>query len=102
MGVGSLRRLSAVFTRQTTFPFVAVALPTFVPGVAWSDQWSFWRHGYPAVMITDTAPFRYEHYHSSADTPDKVDYATLTRLVAALSLSVADLAGPVREEPAAR
>ena len=64
-----------------------------VPGVAWSDHWSFWQHGYPAVMVTDTAPFRYEHYHSSSDTPDKLNYPTFARLVTALSLAVFDLAG---------
>jgi predicted aconitase len=55
--------LSAAFTRRTAFPFIAAALPALLPGVAWSDHWSFWRQRYPAVMITDTAPYRYEHYH---------------------------------------
>ena len=28
-------------------------------------------------MVTDTAPFRYPHYHSLRDTPDKLDYERL-------------------------
>ena len=47
------------------------------PGVDWSDHKSFAERGIPAVMITDTALYRYAHYHTPADTPDKVDYATL-------------------------
>jgi hypothetical protein len=42
----------------------------------------------PALMITDTAPFRYPHYHSVDDTPDKVDYASLARLITTLDLMV--------------
>ena len=49
-------------------------MPASIEGVAWSDQWSFWRLGYPALMVTDTAPFRYPHYHEPTDTPDKLDY----------------------------
>jgi hypothetical protein len=69
------------------------ALPAFVPGIGWSDQWSFWQHGYPGIMITDTAPFRYPYYHSAMDTPDKIDYDSLTRVVSGVEQMVVDLAG---------
>lgn len=69
-----LRRSLALFRQQGKLPSQGAALPSFIPGIAWSDQWSFWQHGYPAIMITDTAPFRYPHYHSVTDTPDKLDY----------------------------
>jgi hypothetical protein len=39
----------------------------------WSDHWSFWQCGYPAIMMTDTALFRYPYYDHSGDTPDKLD-----------------------------
>ncbi len=65
---------------QARFPSEGVAAPAWVPGVDWSDQWSFWRHGIPAVMLTDTALYRYPHYHLPSDTPDKVDYARLARV----------------------
>src|SRR5262249_8173894 len=71
---GLLRRTISIFRRQKKIPSQGAALPGFIPGVSWSDQWSFWQHGYPAIMITDTAPFRYPHYHLSTDTPDKLDY----------------------------
>jgi Zn-dependent M28 family amino/carboxypeptidase len=96
-----LQRFTAAFEQQTTLPFIAAALPTFIPGVAWSDHWAFWQEGFPGVMITDTAPFRYPHYHASTDTPDKIDYETLAHLVCALTQTVAGLATPVsRESPA--
>jgi Zn-dependent M28 family amino/carboxypeptidase len=69
-----VRRVVALFRQHGKIPSQGAAFPSFVPGVAWSDHWSFWQHGYPAIMITDTAPFRYPHYHSATDTPDKLDY----------------------------
>ena len=65
-------------------PTEGAALPAFIPGVSWSDQWSFWRYGYPGIMVTDTAPFRYPHYHSSSDTPDKLDYDRFTLVVSGM------------------
>ena len=62
------------FRAHSTFPSEGIAAPAFIPGISWSDHWSFWKHGYPAIMITDTAPYRYPAYHTSEDTPDKVDY----------------------------
>jgi Zn-dependent M28 family amino/carboxypeptidase len=63
-----------------------------LPGVGWSDHWAFWQAGYPAVMVTDTALFRYPHYHTAADTPNKIDYDRLARVVIGLEHVVADLA----------
>jgi hypothetical protein len=32
-------------------------------------------------MLTDTAPFRYPHYHLATDTPDKINYDATARVV---------------------
>ena len=64
-----------------------------MPGVGWSDHWAFWQVGYPALMVTDTAPFRYPYYHTPQDTPDKVDYEPFARMTAGLVLVVAELVG---------
>ena len=73
-----------IFREQATLPAESVALPIWVPGVAWSDQWSFWQYGYPGIMITDTAPYHYPYYHTPEDTPDKIDYDRMTRVVIGL------------------
>jgi hypothetical protein len=86
----------ASFRRDTRFPSEGGVLRDDLPGVGWSDHWAFWQAGYPAVEITDTAPFRYPHYHTAADTPDKVDYDRLARVTVGLSRVVADLAGSSR------
>lgn len=70
-----------LFREHAKFPSEGIAAPSFIPGISWSDHWSFWRQGYPAVMITDTAPYRYPHYHTAGDTPDKVDYEKMVHVV---------------------
>jgi Zn-dependent M28 family amino/carboxypeptidase len=87
-----LRNVIAEFRRQARFPSEGGALPAIVPGVGWSDQWSFWQHDYPAIMVTDTAPFRYPHYHAASDTPDKLDYDAMTRVVAGMEKVIKHLA----------
>jgi Zn-dependent M28 family amino/carboxypeptidase len=79
-----LRRVHTLFRRHAKIPSEGAALPSFIPGVAWSDQWSFWQHGYRGIMITDTAPFRYPHYHSATDTPDKLDYDRFALVVSGI------------------
>jgi Zn-dependent M28 family amino/carboxypeptidase len=72
------------FRDSTQFPSEGVAAPGWIPGVDWSDHWAFWEANYPALMITDTAPFRYPFYHTDQDTPDKIDYAKTARVVSGL------------------
>ncbi len=87
-----VRQTLGSFRRYGTIPSEGTALPASVPGVGWSDHWAFWEQGYPALMITDTAPFRYPHYHARSDTPDKLDYGSMARVVSALQHVIADLA----------
>jgi Zn-dependent M28 family amino/carboxypeptidase len=89
-----------LFRRQVPFPSEGAALWGWIPGVGWSDHWAFWKEGFPAVMVTDTAPFRYPYYHTADDTPDKVNYEHLARVVSGLREVIAvianqqDLASP--------
>jgi hypothetical protein len=90
---GLVRRSVASFRRHTRFPSEGGALPSWIKGVGWSDHHAFWEEGYPALMVTDTAFFRYEHYHTSADTPEKIDYPRLARVTSGLARVIIELAG---------
>jgi Zn-dependent M28 family amino/carboxypeptidase len=87
-----VRQSLASFRRHTAFPSEGIAAPGWLGGVHWSDHWSFWQEGYPALMVTDTALYRYPHYHAGSDTPDKINYPRLARVVAGLARVTADLA----------
>jgi hypothetical protein len=88
-----VRRCIATFRQQAAFPSEGVAAPGYLPGIFWSDHWSFWRERYRAVMVTDTAPFRYPQYHTPLDLPDNVDYERMARVVHGISRVVEELAG---------
>jgi Zn-dependent M28 family amino/carboxypeptidase len=90
---GLLWRARRAFRARTSFPLQCAALPVAVPGVGWSDHWAFWQAGYRAMMVTDTAPFRYPYYHTSDDTPDKVCLPQLAQVVDGLEHVVQTLAG---------
>ncbi|UCD27813.1 MAG: M28 family peptidase [Planctomycetota bacterium] len=93
LGSRSLVRNSiGLFRKHTAFPSEGVAAPGFIPGIDWSDHWSFWQQGYKALMVTDTAPYRYPYYHTQQDTPDKIDYDRTARVVAGLAHMVFGLA----------
>lgn len=79
-----LNQLVAAFKAHASFPVESLATFEFIPGVAWSDHLSFWREGYPAVMVTDTAFYRYEAYHTANDTPEKLNYSAMAQVVEGL------------------
>jgi hypothetical protein len=85
-------RVVTGFRKHAKFPSQAAAAPAQITGIGFSDQWSFWQHRYPGVMVTDTALFRYPHYHTDADTPDKIDYDRMSRVAAGVGRVVAELA----------
>jgi Zn-dependent M28 family amino/carboxypeptidase len=79
-----LRRFARAFRQSTAFPMEYLASPSFVPGVSWSDHRAFWRGGYPALMVTDTAFYRYPYYHTPLDTADYVCCTELAEVVLGL------------------
>ncbi len=82
------------FAKNSTLPLVGMALPASVAEQGWSDHWSFWQQGYPAVMVTDTALLRNPHYHQPTDTADTLDYERLTQAVKGLEGVIQELANP--------
>jgi len=89
---GLVRRVVGSFRRYADLPSEGGVGLESIDGVTWSDQWAYWELGWPAVMVTDTAPFRYPYYHTPQDTPDKLDYDRLARVVKGLEGVVRELA----------
>ncbi|MFT5465370.1 MAG: hypothetical protein ACI8UO_000464 [Verrucomicrobiales bacterium] len=84
------------FKHVDVIPSVSGAFPAHIDGVGWSDQWSFWREGYPAVMITDTAVFRNPNYHKATDTAATLDFERLARTTIAIEMAIKHLANTPR------
>jgi Zn-dependent M28 family amino/carboxypeptidase len=91
--LGVTRRVAAAFRAQSEFPLEYAGLFRWYPGVGWSDHRPFWQAGYRALMATDTAFNRYPHYHTAADTPDKLAYPAFAAATEGLLGAIAALAG---------
>lgn len=87
-----VRRTHTLFRKHSDFPAESLAAPAFIPGITRSDHWSFRRHGYPALMVTDTAYNRYPHYHLPTDTPEKLDYERMAHVTLGLAGMLEELA----------
>lgn len=76
-----VREAIATFRASARVPSEGFTAPEkLFPDVARSDHAAFWRYGYRAFMITDTAGFRFPFYHTALDTPDGLDYRRMARL----------------------
>jgi len=91
-----VRRIAGRMSEARALPVEWAAFP-LMPGAGLSDNWSFWKEGYRALMITDTAFFRNPHYHLASDLPETLDYARMAALVAALDQAIRALWGGGRE-----
>ncbi|MBI5201767.1 MAG: M20/M25/M40 family metallo-hydrolase [Elusimicrobia bacterium] len=93
--VGDMKSVSfvkRVKAAMSGFPVECACLPRWVPGIDFSDHWSFWESGFPAAMLTDTAFYRNSHYHCGTDTPEKLDYVRLASLTGTIARAALDLA----------
>lgn len=77
-------RVVGTFREHATVASEGSSPPRAVKGIDWSDHGPYWRAGYRALMVTDTAPFRNPHYHEPTDLPDTVDFERLARVAVGL------------------
>ncbi|HSM41517.1 MAG TPA: M28 family peptidase [Afifellaceae bacterium] len=74
-------RVKALMRTGGDLPVHSINAPALVPGIDFSDHMSYWRHGLPAVMVTDTAFLRNPHYHMPTDTADTLDFRRMAQVV---------------------
>ena len=79
-----VRTVKSAMLGTRRIPVYSMNGPELVPGIDWSDHASYWKVGYPALMVTDTAPNRNPAYHEASDTPDTLDYGKMARVTEAL------------------
>jgi hypothetical protein len=88
---GFTRRIKARMAGASELPVRSINAPALLPGVDFSDHSNFWKQGWDAVMITDTAFYRNPHYHERSDTPETLDYEKMAHVVTGLFAAVTSL-----------
>jgi Zn-dependent M28 family amino/carboxypeptidase len=76
-----VRRFKNAMRGASRVPVYSFNGPSIVPGVDLSDHFNYWKKGFKALMITDTAFYRYDHYHGAGDVPDNLDYERMAEVV---------------------
>jgi Zn-dependent M28 family amino/carboxypeptidase len=76
-----VRTIKAAMRKASSLPVYSLNAPRWMPGIHSSDHLNFWKSGYPAAMITDTAYFRNQQYHLAGDTAEKLDYQKMAQVV---------------------
>ncbi|UCD35265.1 MAG: M28 family peptidase [Nitrospiraceae bacterium] len=89
---GFLNRVKKGFQKGTALPVESLSSVSFVPGVDFSDHRSFWKFGYDALMVTDTAFYRNPQYHGAGDVPEILDFERMTEVVLGLKAAVEEIA----------
>lgn len=92
------RQVVRAFRGSSSLPIEGVSTFSFIPGVNWSDHWSFWQEGYRAVMVTDTAFLRNPHYHQATDTWETLNYTKMASVMEGLQGVLRELASTVNRE----
>jgi len=78
------RKVKAILSGATDLPVRSMNAPPLIQGIDFSDHQSYWKEGFSAIMITDSAFYRNPHYHESGDTYEKLDYSRMAKVVQAV------------------
>ena len=92
LGQGGLtRRFAGLLSAGCSVGVQSLSAPAILPGIDLSDHMNYWKFGYPALMVTDTAFYRNPHYHRSTDRPDTLNYECLAEVTGGLFHAVRHL-----------
>lgn len=80
------------FKQRSRLPLFSICLPEVISEIRLSDNSSFWDHGYPALMLTDTSFLRNPHYHQDSDRADTLNYVQMARASRGVAGGLARLA----------
>lgn len=88
-----VRTVREAMRSASPLPVESINAPKFLPGIAFSDHLNYWKAGYEAVMITDTAFYRNPNYHTPFDRPETLDYERMAQVVGGVLAAVKTIAG---------
>jgi len=87
--VGSSLRDAGLPVETASMPAAAALLV----GASLSDHSSFWRHGFKAVMVGDTAFYRNPHYHLPTDALETLSIPFLEKVTRGLAIYLESIGG---------
>lgn len=83
------RRLSRKFKQYAQLKTKKFTAPAALPGIDFSDHLNYWKFGYSALMITDTAFYRNKNYHETTDTIETLNLTKMAQVISTLATAIA-------------
>jgi hypothetical protein len=91
-----VKKIKGLMKGATDLPVYSVNAPLIIAGIDFSDHRNYWKYGYDAVMITDTAYYRNQEYHEPDDTAERLNYELMGKVVIQVFEAIKGLAREVR------
>lgn len=85
------RQFKNLMKKQKCIRTKSFRAPALLPGIDFSDHRNYWKYGFSAVMITNTAFFRNENYHKPSDTLETLDIKRMALVIDQIYLSILNL-----------
>ncbi|RHX89526.1 peptidase M28 [Leptospira yasudae] len=86
-----LEEMADTFKKENKIPFEYFSTDISVPGIDFSDHLNYWKFGFSAIMITDTAFLRNKNYHKSSDTINTLQFDKIKFVIDGLVLFLMNL-----------
>lgn len=91
-GAGAFtRKFCRKYKATKTIRTKKFAGPSALPGIDFSDHLNYWKFGFSALMITDTAFYRNKNYHEPTDTMETLDIKRMAKVIDGVFLTLTAL-----------
>ena len=82
IGAGTfVRNFSEGFKNLATIDAKNLKAPSKIEGIDFSDHLNYWKFGYDALMVTNTAFYRNHNYHQISDTMETLDISKMMKVI---------------------
>lgn len=85
------RKFTGKFKKTKTIRTKKFNGPKSLQGVDFSDHLNYWKFGFSALMVTDTAFYRNKNYHQTTDTMETLDIPKMAKVIDAVLIVLTGL-----------
>jgi hypothetical protein len=86
-----VKKFSTSFNDLATIDTKNIKAPAKIQGIDFSDHLNYWKFGYDALMVTNTAFYRNRNYHQTSDTMETLDIPKMMKVIDTTVAAVVDL-----------
>lgn len=86
-----VKNFSSWFGNAKTIKTKSIKAPSKLQGIDFSDHLNYWKLGYDAIMVTNTAFYRNKNYHQTTDTMATLNIGRMAGVINAIYYAVLNI-----------